>query len=135
MKTLRHNERERDIQNVIKTYLEVRGFLVVKYPSVGIWKQNTQSYIPLARRGVSDLLACSPVGEFVGIEVKAGYNKPTEEQTDFIREVTKRKGIAFVAYSLEDVIDKLFYADTTSYRNRVDTTGQQKRVPITRSKK
>ncbi|MBI4151622.1 hypothetical protein HY496_01515 [Candidatus Woesearchaeota archaeon] len=115
-------ERERDVQNVIKTYLELKQFLVVKYPSVGIYKRDTGSYIPLQRRGVSDLLACSPIGEFVAIEVKTGYNKPTNEQAQFLEDVNKKGGIGFTAYSLEDVIDKLFYASTIKYKRHKNRT-------------
>jgi hypothetical protein len=62
--------------------------------------------IPLAfgEKGISDILGCSPDGKFVAIEVKKPGGKPTPEQWDFIDAVKRNQGIAFVAYSLDDVM-------------------------------
>ena len=59
------------------------------------------------RRGIADIIACSPEGRFVAIEVKFGSNKASELQKKYINEVLDNKGIAFVAYSLEDVLSIL----------------------------
>lgn len=104
-----HKQSEKDLQKSIIDYLTLKKYLVVKFSSVGIYKQKTGSYIPQRQRGVSDLLACSPTGRFIAIEVKIKRNRPTKEQLAFIQEVRKRGGIGFVAYSLDDVINKLKY--------------------------
>jgi hypothetical protein len=87
--------------------LELKKFLVVKFSSVGIYKKATDSYITLPKRGVSDLLACSPKGRFLACEVKVGYNKATPEQLEFLKEIEDKGGIAILAYSLDDVINKI----------------------------
>lgn len=99
--------KEKDIQKQVMDFLRLKGFLVVKFPSVGIYKQKTNSYIPQSRRGISDLLACSPKGRFIAIEIKCGKNKVSQEQQDFIDEVKKKNGFAFTAYSLDDVINTI----------------------------
>ena len=95
--------REKDLQKQIKDYLTLQGYVVVKFASVGIYNPVRKQFIPQSRKGVADLLACSPKGRFFAIEVKVGYNKPTEEQLEFLQEINDRGGIGIVAYSLEDV--------------------------------
>ena len=46
-------------------------------------------------------------GKYACIECKIGKRIPTDEQLEFLVEVGKAGGIAFVAYSLEQVIEKL----------------------------
>lgn len=66
----------------------------------GYWVFKT---ISCNRAGIMDIVACSPMGQFVGIEVKYGSNQASELQKYNINEVTKRGGIAFVAWTLEEV--------------------------------
>ena len=101
--------KEKDIQKQVIDFLRIKGFLVVKFPSVGIYKQKTNSYIPQSRKGISDLLACSPKGRFMAIEIKYGKNKASKEQQDFIEEVNDKNGYGFIAYSVDDVINMIRY--------------------------
>lgn len=70
----------------------------------GYWAFKT---ISCNRNGIMDIIACSPEGRFVGIEMKYGDNTADKLQSWNILEVAKRGGIAFVAWSLEDVKRKL----------------------------
>lgn len=70
----------------------------------GYWVFKT---ILCNRKGIMDIIACSPTGEFVGIEVKSRIGKPTKLQSWNILEVQKRGGIAFVANSIEVVKTQL----------------------------
>lgn len=72
--------------------------------SNGYWVFKT---IVCNRNGIMDIIACSPRGRFVGIEVKSRTGQPTKLQSYNIKEVLNRGGIAFVARSLEDVIKNL----------------------------
>ena len=60
--------------------------------------------IVCSTNGIMDIIACSPKGNFVGIEVKYGIGVPSELQKQNIEEVKRRGGIAFVAWDLETVI-------------------------------
>jgi len=60
----------------------------------------------------------SHAGQFLGIEVKRPGNKPTEIQTMKLDQITEYGGLAFLAWSLDDVVAKLEPLRTgTSYRN------------------
>ena len=59
------------------------------------------------RTGVADIIACAPDGKFWAIEVKRQGGVVSALQAHYITEITRRHGIAFVAYSVTDVIDKI----------------------------
>lgn len=62
---------------------------------------------PYQRPGIADLLVCLD-GRFVAIEVKrpgVGVLTPLQEQ--FLHDVRAAGGIAFVAYSVDDVVREL----------------------------
>ena len=62
-------------------------------------------FVKLAQAGTSDLTGIHrDNGRFIAIEVKIKPNKPTELQEQYLNEISKRGGIAIVAYSLEDVL-------------------------------
>lgn len=63
--------------------------------------------IECSRAGIMDIIACSPNGRFIGIEMKYGSGKASKLQSWNILEVAKRGGTAFVAWSLEEVQEKL----------------------------
>ena len=75
------------------------------------WLKDNNYYvfktIVCNRSGIMDIIACSPSGQFIGIEVKYGANKASKLQAWNIDQVNERGGLAFIAYSLEDVINAL----------------------------
>ena len=81
--------KEQDIQKQIIDYLEFSNFYVVKIISCN-------------KRGVPDILACSPRGEFVGIEVKTGDNKLSKLQDINLKQITSRRGVTFVTNNLKN---------------------------------
>ena len=97
---------EGEIKKTIADYLRLKKYIVINHRNVGIYKQDTQKYIPLpsGEKGVSDLLACSPEGRFVAIEVKKKGGRPSPDQVEFIERIKKSGGIAFIAYSLDEVM-------------------------------
>lgn len=102
-------EKEQDIQKAITDYLRLKRFIVFKHRNVGIFKQKTGRYIPLSfgEKGISDIIACSPTGRFVAIEVKKKGGRPTPEQLDFLERVRKAGGVGILAYSLDAVMAEL----------------------------
>lgn len=97
---------EQLIQKAISDYLKIKRYVVFKHRNVGIYKKSTDKYIPLAygEKGISDLIACSPRGRFVCIEVKKKGGKASPDQIEFLRRVEANGGIAILAYSLDDVM-------------------------------
>lgn len=85
---------EQAIQAKIIKGLEARNFYVVKTMVTN-------------RAGVPDILACSPEGRFVAIEVKRPGGVLSKLQEVHLRKIHERQGISFVAHSLEEVLREL----------------------------
>ena len=102
-------ETEQAVQKVIIDYLKLKKYLVFKHRNVGIYKKATNSYIPLSfgEKGISDIIACSPQGTFIAVEVKKPGGKPSPDQLRFLEEVKVRGGVGILAYSLDDVIKEV----------------------------
>jgi hypothetical protein len=101
--------KEAEIQKAIIDLLQYKRFVVFKQGNVGIWKQDTERYIPLSagEKGISDIIACSPKGVFWAIEVKKPGGTASSEQLAFLIRVRANNGVAILAYSVDDVIAKL----------------------------
>ena len=85
---------EQQLQTKILEWLKAHGFWAIKV-------------VVSSKTGTPDILACSPKGRFIAIEVKYGANKPSALQSYNVSEVAKRGGIAFVTWDLQTVIYKL----------------------------
>lgn len=93
-RTKRSGMLESELQPKVLELLEEEGYYAVKIISCN-------------RSGWMDIVACSPTGMFIGIELKVGNNTPSDLQKIHIQEVLKRGGIAFAAWSLADVKEGL----------------------------
>ena len=81
---------EQKLQTKILSYLKEIGCYSIKT-------------IVSNRKGVPDIVGCTPTGQFFAIEVKFGANKPSKLQEWNIAEINKRGGLAFAAWDLETV--------------------------------
>lgn len=102
---------EQYIQKQILDYLRWKGIPCYKHQNAGIRKLDG-SYIPPTSlphtRGVSDIIGCIPKsGRFLAIEVKRPGGRLTPEQQQFIDTINQNGGLAFVAYSVDEVEEKL----------------------------
>lgn len=86
---------------------------IIEYlPYIGIYAWRTNSGIifsgghahRMAPPGTADIIGIMPTGAFVAIEVKRPGGIVSDKQKEFLEKITSRGGIAFVAYSLDDVI-------------------------------
>ena len=57
-------------------------------------------------KGISDILCCYR-GRYVAIEVKGKGGRASADQLEFLESVNLSGGVAFLAYSLDDVLEKL----------------------------
>lgn len=102
---MKRKQPEKHTQLQIIKYLKMKGFAVGKIKTVGARKKGVFLYDPYHFRGVADLMAFIP--QLVFIEVKHGKNKLSTDQMVF-QSLCKRALIPYiVAYSLEDVIEKI----------------------------
>ena len=101
--------KEGDIQSAILGYLAYRQIYAWRN-NTGAYKTEHGSYVRYGFKGSSDILGILPDGRFLAIEIKKPKpNKtyPTKEQKLFLKNIEINGGIAFVARSLEDVIEKI----------------------------
>ena len=99
--------KEREIQKMILDYLRYQKIFCWKNNSIGIYKAKTGQYIPIGMKGVSDILGILSDGRFLAIEVKQEKTKPTDNQKEFINNINKHGGLAFIARSVDDVMKML----------------------------
>jgi len=103
-----NNAREQDIQSAIIEYLRLKRYVVFKHHAVGFAVRDGKvAPFKYGDRGISDIIACSPTGVFVAIEVKTARGEASDDQIAFIRSVLRNKGIGFIARSLDDVMEKI----------------------------
>ena len=104
---------EAETQAAILQYLSLCGIFA--------WRQNTLptpivrsrngvravlGFRPTSVRGVPDILGVLSGGRLLAIEVKSPKGKLSEQQSEFLRVLGERGALAFVARSVQDVIDK-----------------------------
>lgn len=85
---------EQKIQAVILKWLNDNGFWVIKT-------------IVTNKKGTPDILACSPKGRFVAIEVKYAKGVLSKLQEYTLERIKKNNGIAIAAWDLQTVINEL----------------------------
>ena len=99
--------KEIDIQNSILAYLNAIGIFCWRNNSVGVYDPTKNLFRkPTGKyqiNGVSDILAISKQGRMMAIEVKSEKGRVSDSQKEFIDNINKRGGLAFVARSIEDV--------------------------------
>lgn len=104
---------EHDLQNAIRLRLTELGCCVFRI-NVGRVKTNDGRWFSTGTPpGFSDLFAVKD-GNAYFIEVKVHPNTPSEEQLNFIEQMTRRYGCrAGVAYSVDDAINIVFKEKNT----------------------
>ncbi len=109
---------EGEIQKTIFQYLVSQNFLVIRVNSGGMTQEykGDERFVAFVRwqvrgkrlssRGVADLVALAPWGQFFVIECKAGGKiaQTSESQIEFLEAAEIRGAIALIADTLQDVI-------------------------------
>ena len=105
--------KEDRMQESVMKYLATKysGSFVVHIPNEG--KRTRFEQFKLKKMGVvagmPDVMIFDPRGGFSGlaIELKAGYNKPTENQKKCLRELENRNWKVFWSKSIDEVLEKI----------------------------
>ena len=92
---------EQQLQSNIIKYLKAQGYYAINVIQAG-------------KRGVPDIIACSPTGVFTGLEVKTPGNlsRVTPLQHFNLAEIRKRGGVAHAVDSLDMVKEFIFSPQT-----------------------
>lgn len=102
---LRHPDPlEKEVQAAIMEYLAYRKIFCWKEHSGGLPMDGGEWLMPIGLRGKSDILGVLPGGRFLAIEVKRRTGAVRPEQQEFIDNVNRSGGLAFVARSVDDVM-------------------------------
>lgn len=103
--------KETEVQSSIMDFLLMKKIYCWRNQSGVVYDHITGNYRRLSKyqlKGVSDILGILPSGQFFAIEVKRDKSsKPSDDQVEFIRNIIKNNGIAFVAHSIDDVQEHL----------------------------
>lgn len=105
--------KESKVQKEILQFLHAKRIFVWRNHSTGIYDptkggfRRNNSYGAL--NGVADILGILPDGRFLAIEVKtpATKNNLSILQSNFLTNINKSYGVAFVAWSIESVEEVL----------------------------
>lgn len=101
---------EKDIQKKILQWLQFNGIFCWSNKTQGTFDPKRKVFRTSTQlKGVPDILGVLPDGRFLGIEVKRPGGKVSDEQVDFMVRANLRGAFAFVAYSLEDAIEKFAF--------------------------
>ena len=97
---------EKETLNSILDYLLYFGYFVWRNNTGALLTQKGQ-FMRFGKQGSPDIIGLTQKGLFLGIEVKSGNKKQTEQQIEFQEAVETRGGVYMVARALEDVISGL----------------------------
>jgi len=114
---------ESSVLREVFTYLVSQGFLVVRVNSGAITQKHNgkERHIRFVRwqetgrrastRGLADILALAPWGQFFAIECKARgkIGRTSESQEAFLEAAEKRLAVAIITDRLEDVVAAVAY--------------------------
>lgn len=102
---------EKEIENSILEFLKYKGIISWKNNTTGIYDPNGKRFRSKSkydRNGVSDILGILPDGRFLAIEVKRSSQARTRpSQRLFIEDINNNGGLAFVAFSMDCVVNNL----------------------------
>ena len=108
---------ESSIQAAILRFLRVcRAVAWAERFNTGAMKQETKDartgklkrrFVRFAFPGCSDILGQMKDGRFLAIEVKTSTGRATEEQEAFLQRVAEHGGVAILARSLGDVVERM----------------------------
>ena len=94
---------EFQIQKQIVDYLKVRRIPCFR-TNVSYRKGHAMAKESV---GVPDIVGVAPDGKFIGIEVKKPGGVVSDEQRKWLADIERSKGIAIIAFSVDDVLKRL----------------------------
>ncbi|OJW74282.1 VRR-NUC domain-containing protein [Spirosoma sp. 48-14] len=85
----------------VMAWLQLNGHFCARINTGGIYDEKLGKYRPSgATLGVPDIIACIR-GRFVGLEIKIGADKLSQQQKDVARQIESSLGFFVVVYSFE----------------------------------
>jgi hypothetical protein len=105
----KYEGKEDDFQKALAKYLDLKGVIYIHPPNGGTRNviEATKLKKMGVKSGVPDILIFNRKRGYSGlaIELKVGYNKPSENQLEFMKQLSLEGWYCVVSYSLEECID------------------------------
>lgn len=95
-----------DLVRSIRLYISEIGGLSIPTPTPGLLFDKWGKAVKIGRKGVLDIHACIK-GRYVAIDAKIGKDRLKREQAAYANAVEAKGGIAFAAWSVDDVANRL----------------------------
>jgi hypothetical protein len=92
----------------IKQYLAARGIFFFRFNT------GRRGGVSFGIKGAPDIVGILPGGRFLAIEVKGPGGKASIDQLQVLGDIAKNGGVAFVAFSIDDVARHLESAINSS---------------------
>lgn len=73
--------------------------------NAGVFYNEQGNKIRIGFPGLSDLVGCTPTGQFFAIEVKLPGEHPREDQKKFLKAMAATGAISGVAHSVEEALE------------------------------
>ena len=95
-----------DLVNAIRLYVSEAGGHSDEMPTPGLLYDRNGTPVRIGKKGTLDI-AVTLKGRSVRIDAKIGKDRLKPEQVNYANAVIKAGGIAFAAWSVDDVKDRL----------------------------
>lgn len=95
-----------DLVRSIRLFISEVGGLSIPTPTPGLLFDKVGRPVKIGRKGVLDIHACLR-GRYIAIDAKIGRDKLKREQLAYASAVEAKGGIAFAAWSVDDVANRL----------------------------
>lgn len=105
----KYEGKEDDFQRAFAKYLDMKGVIYIHPPNGG--SRNIIEATKLKKMGVKsgvpDILIFNRKKGYSGlaIELKVGYNKPSDNQLEFMKQLDEEGWLCIVSYSLDECIE------------------------------
>jgi len=96
---------ESDLVRVTLQWLRLVGIPCFRN-NTGAYKRGN-GWIRYGSKGSGDILGILPGGRWLSIELKVGKNKPSKDQLEFMDMISSHGGVAFAAWSIDEVIERI----------------------------
>lgn len=101
------SEVQRDVLAVLRVHPKVAWAKRMNSGAFLVGEPGAQRFVRAAFKGCADILGQMRDGRFLAVECKRAGEKPTPEQAAFLEHVRAHRGVAFVARSIDDVMQGL----------------------------
>jgi len=111
MKHEKYQGKESDLQKTVARYLNALGLVWFHCPNGGNRSMSEAKRFKAegVKSGVPDVMVIEPNGKYNGlaIELKVGYNKPNNNQKEWLNNLQSKGFYTFWSNSLDEILEKI----------------------------